>query len=238
MADRLEGARAGERRADAMRRDLIATMSHDLRTPLASLRAMVEAIDEGVVDDAATIRRYAFEMRRSVDQLVGLVDDLFELTQLDVEAVASEGASSCVEEVVQRAIAAVGLQAAQKNLAVRAELGSAIDARCSPRVARVLQNLLSNAVRHTPADGTVLVTASREASQVHIAVEDDGEGIAAEDLPHVFEPFYRADPARSGPGAGLGLTLAERIVVALGGRIWVESLSKTGSRFSVELPLE
>ena len=237
MADRLERARTAERQAEAMRRDLIATMSHDLRTPLSSLRAMIEAVDEGLVDDPATIRRYASEMRRSVEQLGTLVDDLFELTQLDVARIFGEPASSRVGEVVRRAIDAVELEVSLKNLTVDTELGGAVDAPCSPRVARVLQNLLSNAVRHTPADGTIRVTATREPSHIQIAVEDDGTGIAQEDLPHVFEPFFRADPARSGGGAGLGLTLAERIVEALGGRIGAENGPSSGARFWVELPL-
>ena len=117
------------------------------------------------------------------------------------------------------------------------DLGGAEDTPCSPRLTRVLQNLLSNAVRHTPADGTVRVTAARANGRLALAVEDTGEGISSEDLPHVFEPFFRADAARSGVGAGLGLALAKRIVDALGGDISAESRPGAGSRFAVELPV-
>ena len=120
---------------------------------------------------------------------------------------------------------------------MRADLGNAFDAECSPRLTRVLQNLLSNAVRHTPADGTVLISATRVGSELALAVQDNGTGIAPEDLPHVFEPFYRADPARSGPGAGLGLALAKRIVEAMGGSIRAEPDLPVGARFDVDLPV-
>jgi signal transduction histidine kinase len=104
-------------------------------------------------------------------------------------------------------------------------------------MARVLQNLLMNAVRHTPADGSVRVSARRLGDVLELTVEDTGTGIAPEDLDRIFEPFYRGDPARSGPGAGLGLALAKRIVEALGGRISAESVVARGARFAVVLPL-
>ena len=239
MASRLQRALASERAAERMRRDLIVAVSHDLRTPLASLRAMVEAIDDGLVEQPNDVRRYAGEMRRSTDQLVNLVDDLFELSQLDAGAIAVETRRARLDQVVADALDAVGAEASTKQLTMQADLGDAFDAPCSPRVARVLQNLLSNAVRHTPADGTVRVTAARHATMLALTVHDSGEGIAPEHLSHVFEPFYRADPARSGPGAGLGLALAKRIVEALGGTIRAESGGHVlGASFAVDLPLE
>jgi signal transduction histidine kinase len=237
MATKLQEARQRERAAEAMRRDLITTVSHDLRTPLASLRAMVEAIDDGVVADPPSLQRYTHEMRRSVRQLSELVDDLFELTQLDAGAIEAESARADLATIVAEAVAAVALQAEEKGLRLVSTIDGVDDIRCSPRVARVLQNLLSNAVRHTPADGTVRVEARRRGDRVHLAVHDTGDGIAADDIDRVFDPFFRADPARSGPGAGLGLALAKRIVEALGGRISVEAGSPVGARFAVELPL-
>jgi signal transduction histidine kinase len=237
MAERLETAQGRERDAERMRRDLITTVSHDLRTPLASLRAMIEAVDDGVVDDEASLSRYRAEMRRSVEQLSALVDDLFELTQLDAGAIETETARARVEDVAERALATVSPTAREKGLAIHTDLGDARDVACSPRVARVLQNLLVNAVRHTPADGTVRLVADVASDRLRLAVEDTGDGIAPEDLERVFDPFFRADPARSGPGAGLGLALAKRIVEALGGRIVAESEPGAGSRFAVELPV-
>ncbi|HZD16844.1 MAG TPA: HAMP domain-containing sensor histidine kinase [Actinomycetota bacterium] len=236
MADRLQAAQARERAAEATRRDLITAISHDLRTPLASLRAMVEAIDDGVVDDAPSMRRYVREMRASVDRLVAMVDDLFELAQLDTGAIEAERERARLGEVVRSAVATVELQAEEKGLALVTALHGADDVPCSPRLERVIQNLLVNAVRHTPADGTVRVEARRSPDGLEVAVADTGEGMAAEDLERVFEPFFRADPARQGAGAGLGLALAKRIVEALGGRISAESEPARGSRFAVVLP--
>ena len=237
MADRLQAAQLREREAESMRRDLITTVSHDLRTPLASLRAMIEAVDDGVVTDVPSLQRYSREMRRSVDQLVTMVDDLFELTQLDAAAIETETRRARLEDIVRSAVAAVEVQAEEKGLSLVADLGDAGETACSPRLVRVLQNLLANAVRHTPADGSVRITAVRDDATVRVAVVDTGEGIAPNDLDRVFDPFFRADPARSGGGAGLGLALAKRIVEAMGGRISVESALASGSRFAVELPL-
>ncbi|MBI2237981.1 MAG: HAMP domain-containing histidine kinase [Actinobacteria bacterium] len=236
MAGRLQRAQDREREVEDVRRDLVTAVSHDLRTPLASLRAMVEAIDEGVVEDLPSLRRYASEMRRSVNALVTMVDDLFELVQLDAGAIEAETRRARLDEVVRTAVAAVELQAEEKGLALQANLNGAEDAPCSPRLVRVLQNLLTNAVRHTPADGTVRIDARRGPAGLELSVEDTGEGIAPEDLARVFDPFFRADPARSGGGAGLGLALAKRIVEALGGRIEAESLPARGARFAVRLP--
>jgi signal transduction histidine kinase len=236
MAERLARAQEREREVERTRRDLVTAVSHDLRTPLASLRAMVEAIDEGVVDDPPTMRRYAGEMRRSVEQLVAMVDDLFELAQLDAGAIEAETTRANLGEVVRSAVATVELAAEEKRLVLLAELHGAEDATCSPRLARVLQNLLVNAVRHTPADGTVRIEAHRSPGELELSVTDTGEGIAPQDLERVFDPFFRGDPARRGSGAGLGLALAKRIVEALGGTIQAESEPDRGSRFAVTLP--
>jgi len=236
MATKLRAAMERERRIERTRRDLVTAVSHDLRTPLSSLQAMVEAIEEGVIEDRLSLRRYAVEMRRSVSQLVTMVDDLFEMVQLDEGAIETETHRARLVEIVSSAVAAVEVQAREKRLSLVTNLNGAEDAPCSPRMTRVLQNLLVNAVRHTPADGTVRVHASRSPDGLEVAVEDTGEGLAPEDLERVFEPFFRADPARSGPGAGLGLALARRIVESLGGRIAAESRPPVGSRFSVQLP--
>lgn len=236
MAARLQLAQDREHAAESTRRDLITAVSHDLRTPIASLRAMVEAIDDGVVDDPVTIRRYTGEMRRSINQVVAMVDDLFELAQLDAGAIETETRRARLGEVVSSAVAAVELQAEEKGLLLVAELNGADDAPCSPRLARVIQNLLVNAVRHTPADGSVLIEARHSVDALEVAVADTGEGIAPQDLARVFEPFFRADPARHGAGAGLGLALAKRIVETLGGQISAESEPSGGARFAVTLP--
>jgi signal transduction histidine kinase len=237
MAERLHAATEREREIEATRRDLITAVSHDLRTPLASLRAMVEALDDGVVADAPTVERYVGEMRRSVGQLVTMVDDLFELVQLDAGAIETETRRVALEDAVVSAMATVEPAAREKGLQLETDIAPARGVTCSPRLTRALQNLLSNAVRHTPADGTVRVQARRNGEGLELTVEDTGEGIAPEELPKIFDPFYRGDPARSVPGSGLGLTLAKRIVEGLGGRISAQSSGASGARFSIAVPI-
>lgn len=237
MAERLQQAQARERDAEAVRRDLISAVSHDLRTPLASLRAMVEAVADEVIDDPASLRRYSFEMGRSVGQLSKLVDDLFELAQLEAGVIATETRRSRLGEIVETALATVAVPAAEKGLRLVAEVDTTADLTCSPRLERVLLNLLHNAVQHTPANGTVRLAATLRDDWIELAVEDTGSGIRREDLDRVFDPFFRADPARHGPGAGLGLALSRRIVEAMGGRISAESVAAGGARFAVSLPL-
>jgi signal transduction histidine kinase len=237
MAERLQEAARRERVIESTRRDLVTAVSHDLRTPLASLRAMVEAIDEGVVEDPESMRRFVREMRRSVGQLGAMVDDLFEFAQLDAAGIETEVRRARLRDVVGSAVAAVERQAGEKGLSLVTDLNGAEEAPCSPRLTRVIQTLLSNAVRHTPADGTVRIQAHRSKGSLEVTVADSGGGIAPEDLPRVFEPFFRSDPARHGAGAGLGLALAKRIVEQLGGEISAESEPASGARFAVTLPM-
>jgi signal transduction histidine kinase len=236
MAARLGASLERQRAVEEQRRDLITAVSHDLRTPLAGLRATVEAIDDGVVEDPPSLRRYVAEMRGAVDSLVGLVDDLFELVQLDAGAIEAESERARLEDVVRSAVAACDSQAAEKGLALETRTGDAGGALCSPRLTRVVQNLVQNAIRHTPADGSVRVEARRCSDGLELVVEDTGEGIAPDAVRRVFEPFWRADAARSDDGSGLGLALAKRIVEALGGQIRVESEPARGSRFAVVIP--
>jgi signal transduction histidine kinase len=236
MASRLQSALAAERVAESRRRDLITAVSHDLRTPLAGLRAMVEAIEDGVVDDPPTMRRYAIEMRRQVGTVTDLVDDLFELAAVDAGAIRAETERARLEDVVGAAVVACEPQAAAKGLVVERRLDGAGGMACSPRLVRVFQNLLQNAIRHTPADGSIWIEAHRRSGGLEVAVVDTGEGLPPEAADRVFEPFWRGDAARSAPGSGLGLALAKRIVEALGGDIRAESEPARGSRFAVLLP--
>ncbi len=221
-----------------MRRDLITAVSHDLRTPLASLRAMVEAIDDGVVADPPSLQRYAREMRRSVDQLVTMVDDLFELTQLDAVAIEAETRRARLDEVVRSAVAAVEGQAEEKGLSLVADLrGRRRDRVLAPAGARAPEPAGERGPphagrRHGPhhrqarrRDGSrwrwwTPARASRRTTWTGSSNPSSGR-------------IRRAAEA----GAGLGLALAKRIVEALGGRISAESAPHPGSRFAVELPI-
>jgi signal transduction histidine kinase len=235
-AANLKRSLARERAAETRRKDLITAVSHDLRTPLASLRAMIEAINDGVVDDAPTLRRYVGEMRRSVESLSLLVDDLFELVQLDAGAIEAESERVRLDDVVRSALTTCEPQAREKGLVLETDIRGGEGFLCSPRLVRVLQNLLQNAIRHTPADGTVRMEVRHGPAGLELVVEDTGEGIAPEALQQVFEPFWRGDAARSNSGSGLGLALAKRIVESLGGQIRVQSEPARGSRFAVVVP--
>jgi signal transduction histidine kinase len=236
MAARLQGSIQRERELEAHRLDMITAASHDLRTPLASLRAMIEAIEDGVVPEGPERDRYLAEMGKSVDSLTELTDDLFELIKVEAGAIAADTERARLGDVAAAALALCEGAALEKGLRVQAELGEAAEARCSPRLARVIQNLVQNAIRHTPPGGSVTVQAHREDGRLEIVVADDGEGIPPEALEKVFEPFWRGEEARSSQGSGLGLTLVKRIVEGLDGEIRVSSEPMGGARFAVSLP--
>jgi signal transduction histidine kinase len=236
MASRLEISIQSEKSAIRIRDDLITAVSHDLKTPLSGLRAMVESISDGVVDDPQTLRRYIAEMRRSVESLVVLVDDLFELVKLDARAVEQESRRTTLSDVIAAALAACEAQARDKGLSLETKYDGAEDRLCSPRLARVVQNLVQNAIRHTPSDGSVRILARRLPGSLEVVVEDSGEGIPDAALEKIFDPFWRGDAARTTAGSGLGLALSKRIVEALGGEIRVQRGSPVGSRFAVLIP--
>ncbi len=242
MAARLDSAFARQRELEEARQNLIASVSHDLRTPLASLRVMVEAISDGVINDPITIRRYVSSMEREIISLGKLIDDLFEMARLDAGQVALRLEPSAISTLVSETIQAMDAQAARQGVALQAQFGPFIPpVMIDPaRIQRVLYNLVQNAIRHTPADGSVIVEVLDRGTDVQVNVRDNGEGIPTDDLPHVFERFYRSDKARSRDGdysgAGLGLAIARRLVETHGGRIWVAQPPDGGSIFSFTLP--
>jgi len=241
MAAQLEAAAQQHRELEALRRDLVAWASHDVQTPLASARAMLEALADGVVDDPATVQRYLRTAQRDLQALSRLMDDVFDMAQLDAEGLRLDCQPNALADVVSDALESFSALAAQRGVQLRGEVAPNVDPvfMDAARMGRVLNNLIANALRHTPAGGTVSIRAWREASSVWVEVRDTGEGIRAEDLPLVFERFYRGDKARTRHtgGAGLGLTIAKGIVEAHGGRIRVESELGAGARFVFTLPV-
>lgn len=240
MAERLEAADRRRRELEESRRDLIAAISHDLRTPLASIRAMVEAINDGVVSDSETTTRYMRTVLSEVQRLNGLIDDLFELSRLDAGALTLNIEAGSLHDLVSDTLEALQAQADEKRLHLHGRVGDGLPPVLMDhaRVQRVLVNLLQNAIRHTPPDGTILLEAAEETDAVRVDVVDSGEGIAAADLPHIFERFYRGEKSRvrAQGGAGLGLAIARGLVEAHGGRVWAQSAPGEGSRFSFLLP--
>ena len=235
-AERLQEAIEIERRVESQRRDLMTSISHDLRTPLSQIRSMIEAINDGVVDDPDTVQRYAAEMLASIRSLVDMVDDLFELSQLDAETLARDQRRLPISEAVERAVHLSLPSARSRDVRLHSRVDAPADAVCSPKLVRVLHSLVDNAVRYTTEGGSVGVHAWTADRQLRVRVADTGPGIAADQLPRVFDPFWRGDEARTTKGSGLGLALAQRIVEALGGRIEATSTPDVGSCFEVSVP--
>lgn len=224
--------------ADAARRQVIAAVSHDLRTPLTSLQLLAQALDDDLVDPA-TARTYVTAMSANVRALGALVDDLFEFSRLNAGDFALTTEAVPLAGIVADMLDAIRLEAQTRRVAMRAEIANDLrPAQANPeQLGRVLTNLLTNAIRHTPPDGSVLVRAHQRHDSAEIEVSDTGQGIAAADQPRVFEPFYRggSEAARTSSGSGLGLTIARTIVEAHGGKIWLAE-TQTGTRICFTLP--
>ncbi len=234
------GEREAERdRVEAARRDLIAAVSHDLRTPLTSLRLLADAIEDDLVDPE-TRQRYFGQMSVHIASLSALVEDLFELSRLEAGDIQWSMQQVAVDELIEETVEAMRPHAEKSMVMVIADLtGDVAAARANPeKLQRVLFNLIQNAIRHTPADGSVTVAAEANGAHVEIEVADTGEGVAPEERERAFEPFFRggAGGARAGDGTGLGLTICRAIVEAHGGRIWFAD-SPMGARVRFSLPL-
>ncbi len=238
MIARLRVEEAARDQADAARRDLVAAVSHDLRTPITSLRLLADAVGDDIVDGEVR-RGYLERMSTHIDALSALIDDLFELSRLEAGDIRWSLEQVPLDELVGETVAAMRVQAEAKGVAVLAEVPDALcAARANPeKLQRVLFNLIQNAIRHTPADGSVVVRAESVADRIEVEVADTGDGIAPEQREHVFTAFYRGgtDAARTGAGAGLGLAVSRAIVEAHGGRIWLADAS-VGTRVRFSLP--
>jgi signal transduction histidine kinase len=236
---RLDEARARETTLDVSRRELVAWVSHDLRTPLAGIRAVVEALEDGVVQDPTTVARYYTTLRIECDRLSGLVDDLFELSRTQAGVLRLEFERVSLGDLVSDAVATAAPVATAKGVHLEGHLdGAPPELSVSvPELLRALRNILENAIRHAPADGTVVVEAGREAGRAYISVRDNGGGIPESDLARVFDVAFRGDAARTpGDGAGLGLAIARGLIEAHHGEVSVRN-ENGGACFTVRLPL-
>ena len=225
MEARLDDARRRERAVEKSRRELVAWVSHDLRTPLAAIRAMVEALEDRVVEDPETVERYHAMLRTETDRLAALVDDLFELSRTQAGALRLQVERVSLGDLVSDAIAGVAPVAEAKGVRLEGRIeGPAPDVKVStPEVLRALRNVLENAIRHTPPDGSVMVEAGADDLQhVYVSVLDTGGGVPEADLERIFDVAYQSDPARTA-GAGLGLAIARGFVEAHHGRITVQN---------------
>jgi signal transduction histidine kinase len=235
-------ARERERQLEASRRELVAWVSHDLRTPLAGLRAMAEALEDGIIFDDVTLREYHRRIRVETERMAQLVDDLFELSRINAGALRLAPTTVPLREVVSDAIAGVAPLAARRKITLIAADSGWPAVRASEReLARIVSNLLINSVRYTPEDGVVRINAGYERDDVWLTVSDTCGGIPADDLGRVFDVAFRGQrartpgPALAGTGGGLGLAIVQGLVEAHGGRVEVRN-TDGGCRFEVRLP--
>ncbi|MCA1705074.1 MAG: HAMP domain-containing histidine kinase, partial [Actinobacteria bacterium] len=219
------------------RREMVAWVGHDLRTPVTSLQAMLDAVEDGL----SPPERYLDAMREQVAALSGLIDDLFELARIDAGDVTLEIEEVKLEDLVASCVRGLQPHAQAKKVSLEARFERTLPkVPCAPdKVARVLANLVTNAVRHTPTGGWVRILAEAIDEEVRLSVEDSGEGIPSEALQRVFDRFWRGDSARSeaARSAGLGLAIARGLVAAHGGEIWAENAPAGGAKFMFTLPL-
>jgi signal transduction histidine kinase len=243
MAGALEEATAREREMEQARRDLIAAISHDLRTPLAATQALIETVVDGVAADQEAANRYLRSALNEVTHLSRLVDDLFELSQIDAGTLKLHLEQASLRDLISDALSSFQPQAEHLGVRLIGEVSDGVDLVLMnpPKLQRALYNLVSNALRHTPADGTIALRAEPQGAMVRVEVADTGTGIAPDDLPRVFERSFRGDRSRTpyrGEGtstAGLGLAIARGLIEAHGGTIDVVSTLGSGSRFRFTL---
>jgi signal transduction histidine kinase len=238
--DKIAESRTRERALEASRRELVAWVSHDLRTPLAGLRAMAEALEDGVVVDFETVTTYHTQIRREADRLSAMIDDLFELARIHAGALRLSRRLVGLDDLVAEALATTEPLARAKGVRLRGSsvrgLPVLVDA---DEFGRALRNLVSNAIRHTPSEGLVEVQGDVHRGMACVSVVDACGGIPEEALPRVFDVAFRAETARTpGPdnNAGLGLSIARGIVEAHAGQIAVQNMAR-GCQFVIRLPL-
>ncbi|TDD12739.1 HAMP domain-containing histidine kinase [Nonomuraea deserti] len=241
IANTLEEAYARERALEGARRELVAWVSHDLRTPLAGMRAMAEALEDGVVSDPGTVARYHGQIKQEVERLSAMVDDLFELSRIHAGALRLSRARIGLADLVADTLAGVEPLARAKGVVLTAEAAAAVPVEADAgALGRALGNLVVNAIRHTPSDQAVVLRARvDDTGMACLSVTDCCGGIPEEDLPRVFEVAFRGEAARTPTadgGAGLGLAIAQGIVEAHDGKIEVVN-DGPGCRFEIRLPL-
>ena len=240
MAAQLQAADREKRETEQMRRDLIAWVSHDLHTPLTSIRARIEALADGMVDDSETAQRYLRTAQKDIAALSLLIDDLFHMAQLDAGGLQMDCVFNSISDLVSDTIESFSELAERKQVSLRGHVEPAVDPVWidAPRIGRTLNNLVGNALRYTPTGGSVEVHVTPHKGAIQVEVRDSGSGIKSADLPHVFESFYRGEKSRSRStgGSGLGLAITRGIIEAHGGKITVDSRPGQGTRFSFTIP--
>ena len=238
--DRLGRARAREQALEASRRELVAWVSHDLRTPLAGLRAMAEALEDEVLTDPREVSRYHSQIRQETDRLSAMIDDLFQLSKIHAGALRLSPRLVGLEDLIAEVAASTEPVARAKGVRLTGATASGMAVRIDPaEFGRAVRNLVTNAIRHTPPDGTIELVGTIKGGLACVSVSDECGGIPPADLPRVFDVAFRGESARTpdpSGGAGLGLSIARGIVEAHSGQISVRNTGP-GCQFLITLPL-
>ncbi len=227
------------RRLEKVRQDFMANISHELRTPIASLKALVETLQDGAINDERIAQDFLLKMQVESDKLAQMVDELGELSRIESGEMSLKMEPVDVAGVVGRVAERLRAQAERAQLSLVLDNAPSLPRFMGDenRVEQVLVNLVHNAIKFTPRDGKITISSRAEGDRLLVTVADTGIGIPADDLPRIFERFYKVDRARSGGGTGLGLAIAKHIIQAHGGEIWVESEEGKGSAFTFSLPV-
>ncbi len=227
------------RRLEMVRQDFISNISHELRTPIASVKALAETLNEGAIEDPSVAKDFLSRINVEVDKLAQMVQELGELSRIESGEAPLQKRHINIADAIEHAVDRLKAQSDRAGLNLDIDIPPTLPKVMADeaRVEQVLVNLIHNAIKFTPSGGRISISAKARDNDILVSVADTGVGIPADDLPRIFERFYKADKSRSGGGTGLGLAIAKHIVEAHGGRIWAESVEGKGSTFNFTLPL-
>jgi two-component system phosphate regulon sensor histidine kinase PhoR len=227
------------RRLETVRRDFISNISHELRTPIASLKALAETLQDGAIEDSSVAKDFLGKINTEVDRLAQMVQELGDLFRIESGGASLQKKLVDISKTIKHAVERLGAQSDRAGLNLETNIPCDLSQVLADemRVEQVLVNLIHNAIKFTLPGGRIIVSAKIEGSNILVSVNDAGVGIPADDLPRIFERFYKVDKARGGGGTGMGLAIAKHIVEAHGGRIWAMSVEGKGSTFNFTLPL-
>lgn len=243
MGENLQKVEQEKQQIEQTRRDLIAWISHDLRTPLAAMQALLESITDGIVTEREEINGHIHSSLVEVNNLKVLIEDLFAIAQMDTGHMSLRFVNASLSDLISDTVSSMNARANACNIKIIGKIDPSIDPVfiAPDKVQRVLHNLIDNALHHTPPNGKILIAAYRQNGIVRVDVHNTGSVIPEGQIPYIFEKFYRGEEARDQPTsgtrrAGLGLAIARGFVEAHAGKIWVESHPEKGTRFSFVIP--
>ena len=226
------------KRLDVVKRDLSANISHELRLPIASIKALAETLAQGAIDDPSVAKEFLGQINAETDRLAQLVQELGDLSRIESGQSPLVKQNMGIGEVIKRAAERIKPQADRAGLSINIDIASELPpvAADRDRIEQALVNLLHNSIKFTPSGGGITISAVSSGDSLQVSVSDSGVGIPAGDLPRIFERFYKADRARSGGGTGLGLAIVKHIIEAHGGKVWAQSVEGKGATFTFTLP--